>query len=88
MTEEVDAALVAMLTQLWRAHEETPATPWSLAKLSKQANVPMSSLRRQLSGLEDGGLVETRINEDGTGSAWLSAEGTTLCAALFSDLPK
>ena len=84
MTDEVDAALAATLAQLWRAHQETPDTPWSLAKLSKQANVPMSSLRRQLSGLEDGGLVTLQINEDGTGSARLTKEGETLCLALFS----
>jgi DNA-binding IscR family transcriptional regulator len=85
MTEEIDAALVATLTQLWRAHQETPAHPWSLAKLSKQASVPMSTLRRQLSGLEDGGLVVTLINDDGTGNATLTKEGETLCLAIFGE---
>jgi DNA-binding MarR family transcriptional regulator len=83
MNDAIDPVLVAVLTQLWRAKQETPERAWSLAKLSKQADLPMSTLRRQLTGLSDAGLVEVKMDEEGAGSAWLSAEGVTLCAAVF-----
>ncbi|WP_250503079.1 MULTISPECIES: helix-turn-helix domain-containing protein [unclassified Caballeronia] len=84
MNDDIDPALVAVLTQLWRAHTETPERAWSLAKLAKQSGLPMSALRRQLTGLEEAGFVEVRMNEDGTGSAGLSEQGVTLCQSIFS----
>jgi len=56
---------------------------WSLAKLSKQAAVPMSSLRRRLAALTGAALVTTALDEDGTGSAALTEAGAGLCAELF-----
>jgi hypothetical protein len=81
--DDIDPQLVAVLAQLWRAECETPGRAWSLAKLSKQAGVPMSGLRRQLTTLEDGGLALTTLAEDGTGTAVLSTDGRAFCADLF-----
>jgi DNA-binding IclR family transcriptional regulator len=85
MSDDIDPALVAVLAQLWRARTETPGRAWSLAKLAKQSDLPMSALRRQLTGLADGGLIEMQMNEEGTGSAWLTEEGVRLCRAVFGE---
>jgi hypothetical protein len=83
----VDPVLVAVLEQLWRAQRETPGRAWSLAKLSKQAAVPMSGLRRQLTALVDSGLAVMTLAEDGSGSASLTEDGRTFCAEVFGDEP-
>jgi DNA-binding IclR family transcriptional regulator len=85
MSDDIDPALVAVLAQLWRARTETPGRAWSLAKLAKQSGLPMSALRRRLTGLADAGLVEVTMSDDGAGIARLSAEGEAFCRALFGD---
>jgi hypothetical protein len=97
MDEEIDPALIAILAQLWRAAQETPGRAWSLAKLSKQSGVPMSSLIRHLSALSDAALLEPATpvgpeelsdeNTTNTPTAALSDAGRELCAQLFADAP-
>lgn len=93
MDDEIDPAMIAILAQLWRAAQETPGRAWSLAKLSKQSGVPMSSLIRHLTALSDAALLEpANLNgQDSHGentpnapTAALSEAGRELCAQLFT----
>jgi DNA-binding IclR family transcriptional regulator len=79
----LDPALAALLACLYEAASDGADKPWSLAKLSKRAQAPMSSLRRMLTQLDAAGLTVTTVRDDGTGSAALTEEGRSLCAALF-----
>jgi DNA-binding MarR family transcriptional regulator len=84
MNDEIDPALIAILTQLWRAAEESPTRAWSLAKLSKQSGLPMSSLRRQIAALSDTGLLDTAPSDAGVPAIALTGAGKALCAQLFA----
>jgi DNA-binding MarR family transcriptional regulator len=87
MDDEIDPALIAILAQLWRAAQENPGRAWSLAKLSKQSGVPMSSLRRHLTALSDAALLNrTAAGESATDTptASLNDAGRELCAQLFA----
>lgn len=96
MDDEIDPAMIAILAQLWRAAQETPTRAWSLAKLSKQSGVPMSSLIRHLTALSDAALLEPAAvdgpdsrgeNTPNAPTAALSEAGRELCAQLFASAP-
>lgn len=85
MDDDVIAALGGVLEALWRIETEWPGKPCSLAKLSKQSQRPMSVLRRQLTMLEEAGLVAAVLDEDGIGgTAALSAAGRQMAADMFA----
>jgi DNA-binding IclR family transcriptional regulator len=82
-SDELDPLIATLLLNLWEASREPANKSWSLAKLSKRTQMPMSGLRRTLTQLEAAGLVSVSMHEDGTGTAALTAEGLDLSAALF-----
>ena len=85
MDDEVMAALIGVLEALWRIEAEHPGKPCALAKLSKQAQRPMSVLRRQLLMLVEAGWIALRLDEGGiTGTVRLSAAGLQLSNELFT----
>jgi len=65
MDDDMMAALAALLEALARIEAEWPGKPCSLARLSKQAGLPMSVLRRRLTVLEEAGLVALALDEGG-----------------------
>jgi DNA-binding IclR family transcriptional regulator len=81
--DELDPVIANVLLRLWEASSNPAGKSWSLAKLSKRTQMPMSGLRRTLTQLEAAGLVDVAMHDDGTGTAALSAAGLELGAALF-----
>lgn len=82
--DTIDPVLFELLAQLWSAAISSPKAPWSLAKLSKQSQMQMSTLRRHLTHLTDEGIVEVLVREDGSGCAKLTPMGRELCIDLFT----
>ncbi|EYS86825.1 transcriptional regulator [Cupriavidus sp. SK-4] len=80
---DIDPAMVAALQTLWQAGREGGASPWSLAKIAKRAQLPMSVLRRVLTQLQAAGLADVAIDEEGRGHASLTAAGAELAAQAF-----
>lgn len=79
----LDPALVATLATLNEAASDPAGKTWSLPKIAKRTQLPMSTLRRVLTQLDAAGLSATTLNEDGTGSAALTDEGRAVCVQLF-----
>ena len=77
---ELDPTVEQLLQLLWEAASESPEKPWSLAKISKRADHPMSTLRRYLTQMQS-----VRMDEEGRGTATLTDEGRELCEALFGE---
>jgi DNA-binding IscR family transcriptional regulator len=97
MSEQIDQALLALLSLLWEAAQTTPDKPWSLAKISKRSGVQMSTLLRQLNVLIGNALVQTAVRgkkeggdatdteeESGTAIAELTPAARDLCAIIFA----
>ena len=83
MDEQTMAALAAVLDALRQMELERPDKPCSLARLSKQAQRPMSVLRRQLTMLEEAGLVALALEEGGvSGTVQLTPPGRELANQL------
>jgi predicted transcriptional regulator len=82
---ELDPVVEQLLMLLWEAAREPSGKAWSLAKLSKRADLPMSTLRRYLTQLQSAGVVDVQTDEEGRGLAALTAEGLELCEALFGE---
>lgn len=89
--DQIDDAVLAILSALHadandeRVHNQRNhcAEPgMSLAKLSKRVEQRMSTLRRNLSALEEAEIVSVALHEDGTGRASL----TKLGMAIFDTL--
>jgi hypothetical protein len=86
-SDAIDPVFEALLAQLWEAANETGGKIWSLAKLSKRAQIPQSSLRRYLTSLTEAGLVTVTLDEAGFGSSTLTEFGRSVCEDLFGAPP-
>jgi DNA-binding IclR family transcriptional regulator len=82
---EIDPAILAALQVLSQAGREGGAGPWSLAKIAKRAQLPMSVLRRVLTQLQSAGLADFAIDEAGHGHASLTPAGAELAAQVFPE---
>jgi len=80
--DAADSAVAAVLEQLWMARQENPGKLWSLAKLAKRVQLPMSTLRRTLTLLKAADLVDFHVDEEGRGHADLTEQGGELCAMV------
>lgn len=82
--QAIDPLLIALLQALHArgsgAHE--PTASLSFARLAKRLEIRQSTLRRNLSLLEEAGLARIELEETGGGRAMLTTEGAALCAAL------
>jgi len=83
----LDPTVEQLLMLLWEAASATAGDgkPWSLAKISKRAELPMSTLRRYLTQLQSAGVIDVQMDDEGRGTALLTAEGRELCEALFGE---
>jgi DNA-binding transcriptional ArsR family regulator len=82
--QAIDPLLIALLQALHDggrgAHE--PTAGLSFARLAKRLGIRQSTLRRNLSLLEEAGLARIELEETGGGRAMLTPEGVALCTVL------
>ena len=82
---DIDPAILAALEVLHQAARDGGTAPWSLAKIARRAQLPMSVLRRVLTQLQSAGLVDFAIDEAGHGHASLTPDGVELVAQVFPE---
>jgi hypothetical protein len=83
----VDPVLATILWTLWTfTHEAAPANA-SLARVAKQSELAMSSLRRGISALEEAGLVTLIVDEKARECALVRDAGRALCEEVFPATP-
>lgn len=84
MDEDALVALLGLLDTVWRLQAERPDKPCSLARLARQAGMPMSVLRRQLLPLCEAGWIVVAPDEGAiSGQVRLSPAGEALCRQLY-----
>ncbi|MCY1234541.1 hypothetical protein D9M68_488790 [compost metagenome] len=83
--DDIDPAILAALQVLYQAPRGGGTTPWSLAKIAKRAQLPMSVLRRVLTQLQAAGLADFAVDEAGHGHASLTPAGAELAAQAFPE---
>lgn len=81
--DAIDPVIEALLAQMWEAARDPSGKVWSLAKLSKRAQLPQSTLRRYLTSLTEAGIATVTLDEAGLGSSMLTEFGRSVCADLF-----
>jgi len=81
---EFDPVSVTLLRTLHGVEDKNGKAPagLSLARLAKRTGLRQSTLRRNLTWLEDVGLVSVELDEAGGGRVLLTSAGTALIAAL------
>lgn len=79
----IDPLTIAILRALHEDREDE--RDMSLARLAKRVGARQSTLRRQLTALEDAGVVRVELDDDGSGTVSLTTEGSALCALLMDD---
>ncbi|WP_020071416.1 helix-turn-helix domain-containing protein [Paraburkholderia caledonica] len=80
--DEFDVETILVLEQLWRTAAERADKPCSIGRLSKQAALPMSTLRRTLTHMKSADLVEVSADSNGREFVSLTGNGSELCEAL------
>lgn len=81
---EFDPLLVSILRSLHGPDDGSTSAlaGLSLARLAKRTGLRQSTLRRNLTWLEDAGLVRVELDEAGGGRVLLTSTGTALIGAL------
>ncbi|MEX3929309.1 transcriptional regulator [Paraburkholderia sp. BR10936] len=77
-----EPSIAVVLEQLWMDFTDRHGRHSSIARLAKQAHLPMRTLRRTLTRLKSAGLADFSIDEKGRGFATLSAQGVDLCLEI------
>lgn len=80
---QIDPVLLTILQVLFHS---APGKPCSLARLSKQSAIQMSTLLRHMHTLLGAGLADMTLREEGGGEATLTVGGMALCQTMFAPM--